>query len=321
MVPVPASSTSCGNSIVNQTTMTTANSTHEPTPASLCMNNYSYNQMASRWESRGLDRQKSLELAANFEMNMFFLEHVKQFLRASSFQFFDQMNMHSSKIEHQLEANHREFMDMPEMEKLQNCREQIWYSLVNVKIMTRCLLLAFTARFYPFLRHMPTLITSPSSAFSVVISNLCPECIIPTEQRTITMTSYLGSYFASELWGALILLSGMLYRMFAVACLGICHRFVSRSLCYAILAIMFVPWKALFMTFSGVLAINISLTLWMIRNCKNAESTMEGSCLESDKSKSTKQMIRYYSRSISRYQALVYISALTVGIYTTIDNY
>ncbi|KAL7543329.1 hypothetical protein ACHAXR_012681 [Thalassiosira sp. AJA248-18] len=296
------------NAIVGHTT---ANLMDEPASTSSGITNHSYEQMASRWESRGLDRQKSLELAANFEINMFFFEQTKSFLSMASLQFLDQMNLFTGNIQHQIEKNHREIMEGPEMERLRRYRGQILYSLLNTKILTRCLLLALAARSYSSLRFF-----SPTSIWKVIIANLCPECTGPiTEQSTLAATSYLASFALESWWNLVYEVPNALVcvaRLFWCAtCLGLCHQFVSRTLSFAILALVFIPWKGFLVTLAAVLATNMTLTLWMLKKCKNAE--------KSRKSQSTKQIIDYYDWIIPSYQTGVYLSSLLIGFYMAAD--
>lgn len=319
-------SVSCDiHTIVDRTRSITANSTNEPSSESLHMTNFSYHQMASRYESRGLNRQTSLELAANFEMNMFFFDKIKQFLCTSSYHIFGQF---SSKIQHQLETNHREIMELPEEEKLQQYRERTPNSLLNGKIMTRCICLAIAARFFPCLmRYMPTLIYSLSDGdiISGIISKLCPYCDT-SNIADQSSTTFMISYLARESWRILIyqqqwpLSLRMLFKfLFSGTCLGLCHHFVSRRLCYAILAIMFIPWRDFFVMSGAVVGANVFLTIWMLSRCKNTELMNKQAGREHNKD--TKDMIKYYARIIVWYQAGAYVSALVIGFYMAMDSY
>ena len=181
--------------------------------------------------------------------------------------------------------------------------------------------LALAGRLYPFVMDWPTLVLSPVNALSTIITNLCPECIAPnTEQSAIAGASYLASYFAIEHCRNLVyqmshawVFVGRL--IWCVSCLGFCHRFISRSLSYAILAIVFIPWKDFLLTSGAVLAANISLTLWMLKKCRNFELTAGRISPKSERSKTTEQIIKYYAWVIPRYQTAVYVSSAVIGFY------
>mmetsp|Transcript_14269 Transcript_14269/g.27119 ORF Transcript_14269/g.27119 Transcript_14269/m.27119 type:complete len:578 (+) Transcript_14269:305-2038(+) len=311
------------DSTVNPTRNTSTETNQFIPPTSLCMTNYPMEEIASRWESKGLNRQKSLELAANFEMNMFFFDQLKLYLAGASFHLFGQMNDLSTRIHDQIDSNHREVMEAPEMEKLRRYREQVPYSLVNVTVMHQCLFLTFAARLYPHVMDVPTLIlSSPGNALGAIIANLCPECSIPvTDPSMLPGASYYHyvPYFAMESWGnvfyqmshAWVCIGRMLWCVF---CIGICHRFLSRSASYAILAMVVIPWKDFFVTSGAVLVTNIFLTLWMLNKCKNFE--LNGKKISHNKEKkATEQRIHYYDWVVPRYQAAAYVSSLAIGFY------
>ena len=53
--------------------------------------NFPITKIASRWESLGLSRQKSLELAANAELNWYFYQEIKHFVSSTAIHLFSVM--------------------------------------------------------------------------------------------------------------------------------------------------------------------------------------------------------------------------------------
>lgn len=274
----------------------------------------SYHQMVSRWESRGLDRQKSLELAATFEMNLFFFEQIKRFLSGASVQLFCEVNRISSNMQRQIQNSQVDAIaELPELEQLRRHREGAQYALLNTRILARCLLLAATARIHPHLRTVHELLLSPSNALSTITTSVCPGCIDLFTGRSMT------SSLASLLWNDLLVekfLAAIRSFWFAFW-LAVCHRFVSRSLCYAILAVVFAPWREVLAVSCTVLALNTTLTVLMTKKCENIELTnaVEAPApIGKRQGLSAREMNSYYARIISRYQYVSYVSAFAAGI-------
>ncbi|KAL7534660.1 hypothetical protein ACHAWF_004910, partial [Thalassiosira exigua] len=284
-----------------------------------CMPSNSFEQIASRWEARGLDRQKSLELAAQFETNMFFFKSLASVMSSC---IVEEMSRFSSRVQCQLEANHKELSGGPKMEKLRKYRGQAAYTLLNGRFVSRCLLVALVARYHHCLTDVYTIMRSPSSALGIVASKLCPECDAPiTGQIAVETTSYLVSYLALESWRGLIhqtshAITCAMRLFWGATCLGFCHRFIPSSLCYAILALVFVPWRDFVITSGIVVATNISLTLWMLRKCETAEINANKVLQKYD---ALEHIINNYALIIPKYKATAYVCSAVIGLYKALD--
>lgn len=308
--------TSCDVTAADPARAEVDSTTNVYTPRIFGITNYSFEQNASRLESKGLDRQKSLELAAQFEMNHFFFEQTARLLSVASSQFLDQIQIFSSNALRQLDSNHREIMDVSEMEQLRKYREQI--SFLNPKVAFRSFLLAFASRYSPYLRYAPTFVSSPMSIVSALISSYCPECnaSFSDQSSLAAATSYFMPYFVPDYWLDLVCLMPCMTRMcFYIICLGACHRFISEILCYAILVMILCPWRALLVTLGAVLAAYISLTLWVLWKCEKVETTAREFCQRSRTSDAGKRIIKHYVWIIPRYKTGVYASAVIIGFY------
>lgn len=271
-------------------------------------------QLSSRWESKGLDRQKSLELAATFEMNIFFFEQLLHFLSTASLHFIRKMDVMHSQGQEQAEKHHRERMDAPEMEKLLRYRQQTGYILLKTPVVTRCLFLALASRFYVGVVDKSAPISSTIGVIiNAAISTICHQCDgIPTvDTSQPSMTSYVFEFGRSAVYQSLQYVT-QAWVCFArilcyTICISLCHRHLSRSISYAVIASVFIPWKGVLGSACLVLMVNTILTLWMSRSVERKENSV-----------GVRESINHYSRIMPRYQAAAYTSALLIGLYLAV---
>lgn len=278
-------------------------------------NNFPINEIVSRWESLGLCRQKSLELAANAEMNWYFYQEIKQSVSSAAIHLFDQLGWHSLQILTQSEKHHREQLDAPAMDMLRRRRQEVKFSLLNTKLLCRCLFVALFAR---FIRHDNNLASLINAAFSTFLSNLCPECNTPIISDT--MSNFL--YYDLESWRnvAYHLMESMSSAWYCVGrllcctvCLGILHC-VSRKLTYALLVSTLVPWREIITTGVVLVALNCLLTFSMLKRCSNFDMGLEktgGGAVTID----PRQATDLYNRQINIYQALSYFISFCIGLF------
>jgi len=271
------------------------------------------NEIASRWESLGLSRQKSLELAANAELNWYFYQEIKQFVSSAAINLFDQLGFHSLQILSQSETHHRQRLDAPALEELRKCRQEAKFSLLNTQLLCRCLFLAMAAR---FVRH-DNLASLSNAAVSTFLSNLCPDCNTPIIQDTISNFLYYDldswrnvAYNLMESMSSAWYCVGRL--IFCTFCLGILHC-VSRKLTYALLASTLIPWREIITTGIVLVAINCLLTFSMLKRCSNFDLGLEKT--GGDAKIDPRQVTEQYKRQMSIYQALSYFLSICIGLF------
>ncbi len=277
--------------------------------------NFPIKEIASRWELLGLGRQKSLELAANAEMNWYFYQDIKQSFTSAAIHCFDQLGWHTLQILTQSEKLHRERLDAPAMDMLRKRRQEVKLSLLNTQLLCRCLFLALAAR---FVRRDNNLASLSSAAFSTFLSNLCPEC--NTTIIRDTMSNFL--YYDLDSWRnvAYNLMESMSSAwycfgrlIFCTVCLGILHC-VSRKLTYALLASTLIPWREIMNTGIVIVATNCLLTFSMLKRCSNFDLGLEqtgGDAVKIDPREATDM----YNRQINIYRAMSYFISVCTGLF------
>lgn len=271
-------------------------------------------EVASRWESLGLGRQKSLELAANAEMNWYFYQEVKQSLSTAALHLFDQMGWHTMQILTQSEKQHKEVLDAPAMNILRKHREDARFTLLNTQLLGRCICLALIAR---FARHenWASLI---NAAFSTLLSNICPGC--DTSKIHDSMPNF--TYYDLDSWRntAHNLVESMSLAWFCVGrllfctiCILILHN-VSTKMTYGLIASALIPWREIVVTGFTLLVTNCLLTLSMSRQCSNFDQELTRSGDDAVKIIPT-QVAYKYNQTINMYHALAYFTSICIGLF------
>ena len=272
------------------------------------------NKIASRWESLGLSRQKSLELAANAELNWYFYQEIKQFVSFTAIHLFDQLGWHSLQILTQSEAHHREQLNAPAFDMLRKCRQEAKFSLLKTQLLCQCLFLALAAR---FVRHDNNLVSLSNTAISTFLSNICPDCNTPIILDTISNFLYydLDSWrnFAYNLMESMSSAWYCVGRLiFCTFCLGILHC-VSRKMTYALLASTLIPWRDIITTGFVLVMTNCLLTISMLKRSKfdlGLEKT-GGDVVKID----PRQATDLYKRQMTTYRAVSYFFAFCIGLF------
>lgn len=272
-------------------------------------------EVASRWESLGLGRQKSLELAANAEMNWYFYQEVKQSLSTAALHLFDQMGWHTMQILTQSEKQHKEVLDAPAMNILRKRREDARFALLNTQLLGRCICLALIAR---FARHenWASLI---NAAFSTLLSNICPGC--DTSKIHDSMTNF--TYYDLDSWRNTVynLVESMSLAWFCVGRLIFCticglilHN-VSTKMAYGLIASALIPWRDIVVTGFTLLVTNSLLTLSMSRQCSNFDHELTRTGDDAVKKIIPTQVTTRYNQTINMYQALAYFTSICIGLF------
>jgi len=272
------------------------------------------NKIASRWESLGLSRQKSLELAANAEMNWYFYQEIKQFVSSTANYLFDQLGWHSLQLLSQSEAHHRERMNAPVLDMLRKCRQEAKFSLLRTQLLCQCLFLALAAR---LLRH-DNLASLSAAAVSTFLSNLCPDCNTPIIQDTVSNFLYYDlDSWRNFAYNLMVSMSSAWYcvgrLIFCTFCLGILHC-VSRKLTYALLASTLIPWRDIISTGIVLVATNCLLTCSMLQRCSNFDVDLKntgGNAVKIDPRKVTD----LYKRQMNIYRAVSYSASICIGLF------
>jgi hypothetical protein len=271
-------------------------------------------EVASRWESLGLGRQKSLELAANAEINWYFYQEMKQSLSTAALHLFDQMGWHTMQILTQSEKQHKEVLNAPAMNILRKRREDARFALLNTQLLGRCICLALIAR---FARHenWASLI---NAAFSTLLSNICPGC--DTSKIHDSMTNFI--YYDLDSWRntAYNLVESMSLAWFCVGRLIFCticglllHN-VSTKMTYGLIASVLIPWREIVVTGFTLLVTNCLLTLSMSRQCSSFDQELTRTGDDAVKIIPT-QVTHKYNQTINMYQALAYFTSICIGLF------
>lgn len=272
------------------------------------------NKIASRWESLGLSRQKSLELAASAEMNWYLYQEMKQFVSSTANHLFVQLGWHSLQFLSQSETHHRERMNAPAFDMLRKCRQEAKFSLLRTQLLCQCLFLALAAR---LVRH-DNLGSLSAAAVSTFLSNLCPDCNTPIIQDTFSNFLYydLDSWrnFAYNLMGSMSSAWYCIGRLiFCTFCLGILHC-VSRKLTYALLASTLVPWRDIMFTGVVLVATNCLLTCSMLQRCSNFDVVLKKTGVDVEEI-DPRQVTDLYKRQMNIYRAVSYFASICIGLF------
>jgi len=272
-------------------------------------------EVASRWESLGLGRQKSLELAANAEMNWYFYQEMKQSLSTAALHLFDQMGWHTMQILTQSEKQHKEVLNAPAMNILRKRREDARFALLNTQLLGRCICLALIAR---FARHenWASLI---NAAFSTLLSNICPGC--DTSKIHDSMTNFI--YYDLDSWRntAYNLVESMSLAwfcvgrlLFCISCGLILHN-VSTKMTYGLIASALIPWREIAVTGFALLVTNCLLTLSMSRQCSKFDRELTRIGDDAVKKIIPTHVAYKYNQTINMYQALAYFISICIGLF------
>lgn len=249
-----------------------ADSSHGTTPIE---------QIMQRWESRGLNRQKSLELAAHFEMNMLFFRELQHFLSMAIYNLVNKIsNMHVMNL-NQAKQQHREQMDAPLDDKLRLYRKKMNYMLLNVFVVTRCILVATASKLY-FLNGGFTASVF-QNAPGIIFSSMCPECLassIEADSDQLSSVSIYGfDFLSSFVYRGVQSLSCTWFCSMKIAWYAswvvFCHQYISRSLACAVFAVTFIYWKSLIQLGIAVVTVNALLTLLICRHIDAQWKRME----------------------------------------------
>lgn len=271
-------------------------------------------EIASRWESLGLGRQKSLELAANAEMNWYFYQEMKQTLSSVAVHLFDQLGWHVMQILYQSEKHHRERLNAPEIDMLRKRRHEVKYSLLNKQLQCRCFCVALAAR---FARH-DNLVSLTNAVFGTILSNLCAGCNTPMIRDSMNNFAYYDLYSWRK--AAYNLIESMSSAWFCVGrlifcsiCLGIMHC-VSKKLTFALIASTLIPWREIIVTSVLVVAINCLLTLIMLKQCSIFDQGSEGTGGNAAEI-APRQVTDQYKQKINIYRVLAYLASACIGLF------
>ena len=159
-------------------------------------------QLAQRWESIGLDRQKSLELAAHFEMNMLFFRELQHFLAMAACNLMNRFDlMHSVSLD-QVERHQEENINLSYQEKIRMYQKQLAYMAVNTSVLTRCVVVAIASKFC-FSNERSSV--SVSDALSTIFHTICPECSESShgEGQQVSLIPLYGFEYLSQFMGTI----------------------------------------------------------------------------------------------------------------------
>lgn len=236
--------------------------------------------LAQRWESKGLDRQKSLELAAHFEMNMLFFREVQHLLSVSAFGLMERFAfMHSTSLD-QMRQQHQEQIDAPHLESINRYRRRMVYMPLNARIFTRCILAAIASK-YCFMRGYISvwdILPTFNNAIGTLYSTMITGCSFETTELTME-SSYGFDYLSSYLYQGVETLSCTflcsIKILWYALLLVFCQQYIPRSISCVIIAAFFVDWMSIIQLGMAIAAVNILLTVLLCKlmdtKCSNLE--------------------------------------------------
>jgi hypothetical protein len=270
-------------------------------------------QLAQKWESKGLDRQKSLELAAHFEMNMLFFREFQNYLcvlACNIMNRFDWMHLNNLK---QMEQQRQDQMNAPYLKEMKRHRRHMTYMLLKTQVLTRCIIVALASRAYFMHRNTPLPNQSISLSFTNVLStafsHMCPECSTETSQMTRTLSSsYIFDSLSNFIYYGVESVSCTatcsLKIFWYVSLLLFCHQYISRSLSCGVVALLIVDWKSILELGIVVTVMNLILTLIV---CKHMDA--KGEIM------GTREASKYYERWIVSCEVLVLLLSVLLGFF------
>ena len=269
-------------------------------------------QLAQRWESKGLDRQKSLEMAAYFEMNMLFFRELQHFLSATAYNLVNKLSWMQCASSDQMERHHAEILDVPYRHRMETSRTQMGYMLMNASTMTRCILVALASKLY--FEHQRDIL-SLKNTISTIISKVCISCSTASSQTgqilPKTYLSYYGLDFSSNFMydGVQSLSSSFLCSIKVVwysALLLLCHKYISQSLSLIAIALIFIDWKSIIQLGLTVVIVNLFITILLCKHMDTSEKIMEA-----------RKAAKYFEQCVSLSRVLVLLPPILVGFYYT----
>ncbi|KAL3795064.1 hypothetical protein HJC23_006385 [Cyclotella cryptica] len=277
----------------------------------LCLSNFSIDQVAQIWEAKGLDRQKSLELAAHFEMKMLFFRELLHFLSTASFHFMKKIESMQSKSHEQLERHHKERMDAPHHETMLRHRDHLSYMLLKAPILNRCISIAIASKSYFANAEILSRHRFPSlkTILSQILSAMCPNCSVPSMEASqlSLMSLYAPSFWRSLTFQGVELVCICLCAIKIIlysSLLVFCRQYISKSLSCAIIAVFFIDWKNIFVLAIAVVSMHLILTLIVRRILDSKVEHV-----------STHEAAKYYEISISMCEVSAHILSFLVGFY------
>jgi len=261
-------------------------------------------QLAQRWESRGLDRQKSLELAAHFEMNMLFFRELQHFLAMAACNLMNRFDlMHSVSLD-QVERHQEENINLSYQEKRRMYQKQIAYMVVNTSVLTRCVVVAIASKFY-FSNERSSV--SVSDAMSTIFHTFCPECTESSneEGQQVSLIPLYGFEYLSQFMGTIsCTLVCSIKSVWYASLLAFCHQYISRSLSCSIVALVFIDWENFFQLGVAVVALNICLTMLMCRYIEVKAKRL-----------GIRDAAQHYEQCASFCEVILFLPPVLVGFY------
>lgn len=284
------------------------------------LTNIHIEQLAQRWESKGLDRQRSLELAAHFEMNMLFFRELQHFLYLSACNCMNRLVwMHSVSLD-QINQNHQERMNAPHLEAISRCRHQMKFVLLNTRVLIKCVLAAVTSKYISIHGNIPMLWSKITSfditfgALSAIYSAICSECSIGANGPIETSSYYYGfDYLGNYLYqGADFLSCAFLCFvkiLWYASILIFCDRYISRGLSCAIISMFFLNWQSLLKLGMAIVATNFLLTLFLFKLTSAKSSKLE-----------VHEVTEYYMQCIQLSELFSPFPSILLGVYLGIHG-
>jgi hypothetical protein len=279
--------------------------------------NIQIEQLAQRWESKGLDRQKSLELAAHFEMNMLFFRELQHYLSIAASNIMNRFVwMHFNNLK-QMKQQHRDQMTAPYMEEMKRHRQHMTYMLLNTRFLTRCIILALASRFY--FMHGNTLlwnwdhIPPFNNVLSHIFSFMCPECSTELSKLALASSSYGLVFLSNFMYSGVESISCTaicsMKIVWYAALLLFCHHYISKSLSCGTVVLLIVDWKSIFQLGIVVTVMNLTLTMLMCKHVDGKGETME-----------TREVPKYYERCTLSSEVLAHLISILVGFFFSHNN-
>jgi hypothetical protein len=180
--------------------------------------------------------------------------------------------------------------------------------LLDVQMLTICISLALASKFYMAFVGISTLqkLLTFNNILSLAFSKICPGCSAPNNQ---VVQLSLPSLYSYNFW------SDLMYQgIDSISCTFLCsmkvmlivliHQCISRSVSYAVIALLFIDLRSLILMGRAVVVVNILLTISV---CWYLDARR--------KQMAAKEAAMYYERWILGCKVLAPTFSILLGIY------
>ncbi|KAL7464125.1 hypothetical protein ACHAXS_004458 [Conticribra weissflogii] len=294
--------------------------------------------VVSYFQSRGLSGEKSLEMAAKLEIELFIVDRLISFLCRVFCHFTAQSSVQHQAIYEQRERHHEQQMKKIPMEKLTQMRKEFSYVLLNPTRFSNCIYLSLLGLGLSLFGRVwdKTIKGTLWNVFGVFLSRLCPECNAQTACTESSWTSYFMVKFDWSSYPYQYIQTspyycyfGCLMRILLCAIvLILTSRFINKVAgCVpscAMVSVIARPWNEMNMIGAGVILSNITVFLCMNTHRYFVDPSREWQSSSSNTSRTAKELtieelhrkVEWYESAARIYQFMSYFMSFCIGIST-----